>query len=122
MPVQPRLEGHGQTLPLEVEADASEVRLRVEDTGIGISEEELPKVFEKFYRADESRGLTRGHGLGLSIVKHIAAAHRGSVSVWSSHGAGSTFTLRLPRHPMPAGVTTADEPPAARPSVTKGTA
>lgn len=76
------------------------VEVTVSDQGIGIPEAELERIFERFYRVDPARSRqTGGTGLGLSIVKHIAAAHRGEVSVWSSHGAGSTFTLRLPRHP-----------------------
>jgi len=99
------------------------VEIAVSDQGIGIPEDEQGRIFERFYRVDPARSRqTGGTGLGLSIVKHIAAAHRGSVSVWSSHGAGSTFTLRLPMHPRSEGVTTAEEPPVARPSVTKGTA
>ena len=99
------------------------VEITVSDQGIGIPEDEQGRIFERFYRVDPARSRqTGGTGLGLSIVKHIAAAHRGSVSVWSSHGAGSTVTLRLPRHPMSDGVTSVDEPPGARPSVTKGTA
>jgi two-component system sensor histidine kinase SenX3 len=97
------------------------VEITVSDQGIGIPEDEQARIFERFYRVDPARSRqTGGTGLGLSIVKHIAAAHRGSVSVWSSHGAGSTFTLRLPRHPLSAGTTTTEKPPAARPSVTKG--
>ncbi len=99
------------------------VEITVSDQGIGIPEDEQARIFERFYRVDPARSRqTGGTGLGLSIVKHIAAAHRGSVSVWSSHGAGSTFTLRLPRHPLSADTTTTEKPPAARPSVTKGTA
>ena len=76
------------------------VEITITDQGIGIPDDELPRIFERFYRVDQARSRqTGGTGLGLAIVKHIAAAHRGEVSVWSSHGAGSTFTLRLPRHP-----------------------
>lgn len=100
------------------------VEITVTDQGIGIPEGELDRIFERFYRVDPARSRqTGGTGLGLSIVKHIAAAHRGEVSVWSSHGAGSTFTLRLPRHP----VTTTESDPAhpadrAEADVTEGTA
>jgi len=72
------------------------VRLEVSDTGNGIPEEHLPHVFERFYRADESR-LTRGAGLGLSIARQIAEAHGGSLSVESEVGEGSTFALQLPK-------------------------
>lgn len=76
------------------------VEITVSDQGIGIPEAEIDRIFERFYRVDPARSRqTGGTGLGLSIVKHIATAHGGEVSVWSSHGAGSTFTLRLPKHP-----------------------
>lgn len=73
------------------------VAIRVSDNGIGISEEDQKRIFERFFRvnADRSRA-SGGTGLGLSIVKHVAVAHGGEVTVWSRAGQGSTFTLRLP--------------------------
>lgn len=69
----------------------------VADEGIGIAEADRERIFERFYRADPARSRTTGgSGLGLAIVKHIASNHGGEVSVWSSEGAGSTFTIRLP--------------------------
>ena len=69
----------------------------VSDEGPGIAEAERDRVFERFYRVDAARSRgTGGTGLGLSIVKHVAAGHGGEVTVWSSEGTGSTFTLRLP--------------------------
>jgi two-component system sensor histidine kinase SenX3 len=74
------------------------VEIAVSDQGIGIAEAELTRVFERFYRVDPARSrATGGTGLGLAIVKHIASNHGGNVSVWSVEGAGSTFTIRLPR-------------------------
>jgi two-component system, OmpR family, sensor histidine kinase SenX3 len=71
--------------------------ISVTDQGIGIPEQDLNRIFERFYRVDPARSrITGGTGLGLSIVKHIAATHGGDVAVWSVEGAGSTFTLRLP--------------------------
>ena len=71
--------------------------LRVQDSGIGISREDLPRVFERFWRADTSHSKTvKGTGLGLSIVKRIALFYRGSVAVESDVGVGSTFTVQLP--------------------------
>ena len=76
------------------------VELSVADQGIGIPERDLERIFERFYRVDPARSrVTGGTGLGLSIVKHVSANHGGEVRVWSSEGAGSTFTLRLPTHP-----------------------
>jgi two-component system sensor histidine kinase SenX3 len=73
------------------------VDISVSDQGIGIAENELPRVFERFYRVDQARSrATGGTGLGLAIVKHVATNHGGTVSVWSVPGAGSTFTIRLP--------------------------
>ena len=71
--------------------------ISVTDQGIGIPEQDLKRIFERFYRVDPARSrVTGGTGLGLSIVKHIAATHGGDVAVWSVEGSGSTFTLRLP--------------------------
>ncbi|WP_033322294.1 sensor histidine kinase [Streptomyces yerevanensis] len=73
------------------------IEVAVTDQGIGISEKDRERVFERFYRVDPARSRhTGGTGLGLAIVKHVAASHGGEVTVWSSEGQGSTFTLRLP--------------------------
>ncbi len=73
------------------------VEVNVVDEGIGIASRELDRVFERFYRSDPARSrATGGTGLGLAIVKHVANNHGGSVSVRSTEGFGSTFTLRLP--------------------------
>lgn len=73
------------------------IEIAVTDQGIGISEKDRERVFERFYRVDPARSRqTGGTGLGLAIVKHVAASHGGEVTVWSSEGQGSTFTLRLP--------------------------
>ena len=70
--------------------------LEVSDTGVGIPEDQLPLIFERFYRADPSR-TAGGAGLGLSIARQIAEAHGGTIEVESTPGEGSTFTLLLPK-------------------------
>ncbi|WP_299087284.1 cell wall metabolism sensor histidine kinase WalK [uncultured Microbacterium sp.] len=73
------------------------VSIAVTDRGIGISEDEQRRVFERFYRADQARSRrTGGTGLGLSIVKHAVQRHGGEIELWSRPGRGSTFTMRLP--------------------------
>ena len=67
------------------------------DTGIGIPENELPRIFERFYRVDKARSRELGGtGLGLSIVKHLTQAMKGSVQAQSKAGQGTVFTVRLP--------------------------
>ena len=71
--------------------------ISVADEGVGIPDAEQERVFERFYRVDPARSrVTGGTGLGLAIVKHVVTNHGGSVSLWSSEGVGSTFTLHLP--------------------------
>jgi two-component system sensor histidine kinase SenX3 len=73
------------------------VEIAVSDQGIGIDPDEQQRIFERFYRIDPARSrATGGTGLGLAIVKHVVSNHGGEVTVWSSPGAGSTFTIRLP--------------------------
>ncbi len=73
------------------------IEIAVTDQGIGISDKDKERIFERFYRVDPARSrATGGTGLGLAIVKHVAASHGGEVAVWSAEGQGSTFTLRLP--------------------------
>ena len=72
--------------------------MEVSDSGSGIPEEDLPFVFERFYKADKARTRGRaGTGLGLAIVKNIIDAHRGHISVQSKIGQGTTFSFLLPR-------------------------
>jgi two-component system phosphate regulon sensor histidine kinase PhoR len=88
-----RAEGDGQAV------------LEVEDTGIGIPEDALPRIFERFYRVDKGRARTAdegGTGLGLAIVKHVTQSSGGRVEVESELGAGTTFRVYLPLAP-PAG-------------------
>ena len=93
--------------------DAASVAIAVRDTGEGIAPEVLPRVFERFVRADESRTAgAGGAGLGLAIVKRIAELHGGTVRAESVLGAGATFTLALPLGGPPAA-----DRPAARAAV-----
>lgn len=78
------------------------IDISVTDQGIGISELEQDRIFERFYRVDPARSRqTGGTGLGLSIVKHVAAKHGGEVKVWSVENVGSTFSIRLPIYETP---------------------
>jgi two-component system phosphate regulon sensor histidine kinase PhoR len=80
--------------------EGGDLVIRVKDQGCGIDAQHLPRLFERFYRVDKARSRELGGtGLGLAIVRHIALAHRGSVSVESTVGVGSTFCLRVPRAP-----------------------
>jgi heavy metal sensor kinase len=88
----------GGTVSAALEPNGAAVRLRISDTGVGIAPEDAARVFERFYRAGEARSrLDGGFGLGLAIVKWIAESHHGSVECASQPGAGSTFTVTLPR-------------------------
>jgi two-component system sensor histidine kinase ResE len=74
-----------------------EARMDVSDTGIGIPPQDQPFIFERFFRSDRARrAYTGGSGLGLSIVRWIVDAHKGTIAVESAPGKGSTFTVRLP--------------------------
>lgn len=90
----------GASVRVALERVGDIVDVRVIDQGAGIPEEAQERIFERFYRVDAARSRARGGtGIGLSIVKHVAQAHGGSVSVASDMGRGSTFTLRLPVSP-----------------------
>ncbi len=87
----------GSSVGIGVKQVHNAVEIAVTDRGIGISEEEQQRVFERFYRSDQARSRrTGGTGLGLSIVKHAVQRHGGEVRVWSRLGRGSTFTIQLP--------------------------
>ena len=87
----------GEQIGVSIEVEDGIAKILVKDNGIGIEKSEQARVFERFYRVDQSRSReTGGTGLGLSIVKHAALSHQGEVRVFSKPGVGSTFTLLLP--------------------------
>jgi len=87
----------GGRIDVAAKLNGTHAIIEVTDTGIGIPEADLPRIFERFYRVDRSRSREMGGtGLGLSIVKHVAQVHRGAVEVSSTPAAGSTFRLLLP--------------------------
>ena len=86
----------GGRVTIRIAEENGSVGVEVADTGIGIPEDQIPHVFERFYRAEEARS-TEGLGLGLSIARQIAEDHRGSIEVRSKPGEGSTFIIRIPR-------------------------
>lgn len=87
----------GGTVFLRAEPSADSIRISVTDEGVGIPPGDLPRIFERFYRADKSRSSEQsGTGLGLSIVKHIAQLHGGSVEAQSQVGKGTTISVVLP--------------------------
>ena len=92
----------GGRVTVSARRDGDSVRIDVSDTGIGIAAHDLPHIWDRLYRGDQSRA-ERGLGLGLSLVRAIVAAHGGTVDVSAEPGRGSTFTVRLPagRPPIP---------------------
>ena len=102
-------------------AQAPSVEIAVTDQGRGRAAPDLPRVFERFFRADEARSrATGGTGLGLAIVKHTMTNHGGSVAAWSVPGSGSTFTLILPLVAASAATNAAMSNPATVAVVTEG--
>ena len=85
----------GGRIAISLTTNQEEAKITVQDTGCGIAGEHLPRIFDRFYRADASRS-SEGTGLGLALVKSIADLHGGSVSVESEVGRGTLVTLRFP--------------------------
>ncbi len=95
----------GTNVVISSKLDDGLIEILVKDQGLGIAEENLDRIFERFYRVDPARSrATGGTGLGLSIVKHVITNHGGEVKVWSSVGVGSTFAIRLPIANESAGI------------------
>jgi signal transduction histidine kinase len=87
----------GGSVKVLLRKDGDDIKVRVEDTGIGIPQEDQPRIFERFYKSDKQRTRTaEGSGLGLSIVKKIVELHQGQIRVDSHPGMGSVFEVSLP--------------------------
>jgi signal transduction histidine kinase len=86
----------GGRVAVSVSRAGQQVQLQVADTGSGISPEDLPHVFDRFYRGSQNRGRRNGAGLGLAIARQLIAAHGGQIAVSSPPGLGTTFTIALP--------------------------
>jgi heavy metal sensor kinase len=84
------------TIDVSLKQVSGDAVLTVQDDGIGISQADMPHIFDRFYRADPSRGMVEGNGLGLAIAKWIAELHRVEVAVTSAEGKGTFFTLTFP--------------------------
>jgi signal transduction histidine kinase len=92
-----RYSGEAREVRVRAWGENGTLKVTVEDSGLGIREDEIAKVFDRFYRGrDEVTRSIRGSGLGLTLVKEIAEAHGGSVEVTSGVGRGSIFRIRLP--------------------------
>ena len=82
---------------VSLNADHKYFYIKVEDSGIGIPEEDQPHIFERFYRVDKSHSREiGGTGLGLAIARNAVIVHRGAIKVYSNEGEGTTFTVRIP--------------------------
>ncbi len=88
----------GGSIQVRATERAGWLRIAVSDTGVGIHEDELPRLFERFYKSDRAR-RSSGTGLGLAIAKHIVLTHGGRIGVESTLGRGSIFTVELPMEP-----------------------
>ena len=88
----------GGRIGLKINPINGSVQFEISETGIGIPQEHIPRIFERFYRVDPARSREMGGtGLGLSIVKHIVSLHHGQIKVESKVGSGSRFLITLPQ-------------------------
>jgi signal transduction histidine kinase len=86
----------GSRIMVQADEGHNEILVSVKDSGIGISPEDLPHIFEGFYRGKGTQTVATGHGIGLAVSRQIIEAHAGSIAVESELGKGSTFVIRLP--------------------------
>ena len=92
---------HGGEVRVSLRADDGRQILTVTDQGVGIASEDLPHIFEKFYRSHSRTELSfEGTGLGLALVKEVVGAHGGRIEVQSERGKGTCFTVALPATPL----------------------
>ena len=97
---------------MECRSENQEVVISIRDQGVGIPTDELPRIFQRYFRARTSVGIA-GTGIGLNLVKQLVEMHGGSISVESTEGEGSTFTLRLPfRQAVAEPAVLDNEPPS----------
>jgi signal transduction histidine kinase len=88
---------NGANVDVTASADGVGIEVRVADRGLGIDAEDLPHIFEPFYRGRRAvEAQIRGTGVGLSVVRHVIAAHRGTIGIDSDAGKGTTVTVKLP--------------------------
>jgi signal transduction histidine kinase len=92
----------GGNIVIDVYQKPEHTVIHVKDNGVGISSEDIPKIWERLYRGDKSRAEP-GLGLGLSLVKAVVGSHKGRIEVYSKPGVGSVFTLYLPNTAIPIG-------------------
>lgn len=96
----------GSKVHVKAEENGNDILISIRDEGVGISQEDLPHIFEGFFRAESGRAVASGHGIGLAISRQIVEAHNGSIRAESELGKGTTFLIRLPKCKTTEVVTT----------------
>ena len=86
----------GSKVVVKAAEKGNDIQILIKDSGIGISQEDLPHVFEGFYRGKSGQEAASGHGIGLAVSRQIVEAHNGTIAVESEPGKGTTFIIRLP--------------------------